>query len=259
MEIDIVCPVSDEVLFSHVRENSAACRKWVKRLPVHDGHAVLVGGGPSLRNKIEVIRKRHLSGQKVFALNGACGFLNRNGIIPDYQVVLDAQEFMPEYLGNANDYLIASQCHPSVLKMVPDAILWHLAVDGIEDHIPAYGADYSLTGGGVTVGLSAMPLAYALGYRKMHLYGYDSSVDEMGDHAYPNPKSGNSFDTPPIASVTIGGKKFRTTLGMARQAQIFPNLVNDMIDLGCLITVDASGLIVAVMEEMRRFPVEEAA
>ena len=96
-----------------------------------------------------------------------------------------------------------------------------------------------------------MCLAYALGYRKLHLYGYDSSVAEDGDHAYPHPTLGLAFETAPIVTATMGEKKFRTSLTLAKQAEVFPKLCNDLIDAGCLITVDCDGLIMAVVDEMR--------
>jgi len=259
MEIDVSCAVHDEVLFAHVRENSEYCGNWVKSLPAHDGHAVLVGGGPSVRGKIGAIRDRKNIGQKVFALNGVCAFLNKNGIIPDYQVLLDAQEFMPKYLGLAKEYLVASQCHPEVFKAVPDPILWHVATVGIDEHIPEYPDGFAQIGGGVTVGLCSMCLAYSLGYRNLHLYGYDSSSTPDGDHAFPNPIYGTAFDVPQEVTATMGGKRFKTTLTLAKQAQLFPNLCNNLIDLGCTVTVDGDGLIMAVVDEMRKDHLSQAA
>lgn len=251
MEIDITCSEPDEVLFAHTRENSASCRAWVKSVPAHDGHAVLVGGGPSVRDKISSIRERHELGQTIFALNGVGHFLNNNGVFPDYQVLLDAQAFMLKYVAPAKQHLIASQCHPEVFKTVFNPMLWHLATEGIDPHIPEHTDDYAMIGGGITVGLCAMCLVYALGYRKIHLYGYDSSSTTEGDHAFPNVMNGNLFDSPQVVTATMGGKKFKTTLTMAKQAIQFPKLCNDLIDRGCLVTVDADGLIMAVVAEMR--------
>ena len=33
----------------------------------HDGHAVIVGGGPSLKDDIEEVRQRQLHGQIIFS------------------------------------------------------------------------------------------------------------------------------------------------------------------------------------------------
>jgi hypothetical protein len=91
MEIEILCNTNDEMLFANISENSRKHRSWIKMLEAHDGHAVIVGGGPSIQEHLPTIRKRQDLGQTIFALNGAAKFLSKNGIIPDYQVILDAR------------------------------------------------------------------------------------------------------------------------------------------------------------------------
>lgn len=250
MEIDVFCITPDEELFSHIRENSASCKRWAKSVEAHDGAAVLVGGGPSLRSRLEAIKYRQGIGQKIFALNGACKFLNDNGIIPDYQVLLDPQEFLTDYIGNAREYLVASQCHPSIFAAHPDATLWHLCVEGAEEQIPDHDDSYCLVGGGVTVGLTSMCLAYSMGYRTLHCYGYDSSSTEDGDHAFPTPIKGivQIFDAPPV-QVRVGIQKFASTLCLVKQAQNFPKLCDDLIDRGCTITLDCDGLLWAIVQQ----------
>lgn len=256
MEIDVFCITPDEELFAHIRANSASCKRWAKTIPAHDGAAVLVGGGPSLRSRLEAIRYRQGIGQKIFALNAACRFLNQNGITPDYQVLLDPQEFLTDYIGIAQEYLVASQCHPSVLTALPDPILWHLAVDGAEEQIPEHDESFNLVGGGITVGLSSLCLAYSMGFRTIHCYGYDSSYEDKNSHAFPAPEiTADRIAHMPISgervSVTIGGKKFITTLCLTRQAQKFPSLCDDLIDMGCTVTLDCDGLLWAVVQQNR--------
>lgn len=261
MEIDLFCVTPDEELFPRIRENCSKYELRAKTVKAHDGAAVLVAGGPSLRNRIAGIRKRQELGQTVFALNGSAGFLNEHGIIPDYQVLLDPQKFIVDYIAPAKHYLIASQCHPDVLAAVADPILWHVATEGAEENTPQHPGGDCLVGGGYTVGLCSMCLVYALGYRKLHLYGYDSSATADGDHAFKCPIRGvdQVFDAPPIVTATIGGKKFKTTFSLAKQAQVFPKLCNDLIDAGCLITVDCDGLLRAVVDEIHQQTAAQAA
>lgn len=254
MEIDVFCITPDEELFSHIRENSASCARWAKSVEAHDGAAVLVGGGPSLRSRLEAIKYRQSVGQKIFALNGACKFLNENGIIPDYQVLLDPQEFLVDYIGEAIEYLVASQCHPGVVKALPGAILWHLAVEGAQEQIPPHDDSYCLVGGGITVGLSSLPLAYSMGFRKIHCYGYDSSYEDASSHAFAAPDiSPDRITHQPLSgdrvSVTSGGKRFISTLCLTKQAQNFPKLCDDIMDLGCTVTLDCDGLLWAIVQQ----------
>lgn len=255
MEIDVFCITPDDELFAQIRANSASCKRWAKSIPAHDGVAVLVGGGPSLLSRIDAIKYRQNIGQKIFALNGVCRFLNQNGITPDYQVLLDPQSFLVDYIGVAADYLVASQCHPDIFSAVPNPMLWHLAVEGAEEQIPDHNENYCLVGGGITVGLSSLCLAYSLGHRIMHCYGYDSSYDDA-THAFTIPNiSPDRITHQPISgervSVPIGGKKYISTLCLVKQAQTFPKLCDDLIDKGCTVTLDCDGLLWAIVQQNR--------
>lgn len=250
MQIDITCNTEDEVLFQNIEVNSRRDLEWITEVPAHDGHAVIVGGGPSLKDSIETIRWRQGLGQKVFALNGAAGFLLDSGVIPDYQVILDARNENWKLVGNAREYLFASQCDPDVFRVAEKCkvSLWHPKIDGIEDHLPDRRESLTLIGGGTTVGLSAMCLAYTMGYRKLHLFGYDSSHKEDEGHAYSQPMN----DREPICKVTVYGKTFKSSLAMAKQAEFFPTVCDQLIDLGCVITVDGDGLLPFIVRENAR-------
>jgi len=258
MDIQILCNTDDTRLFSNIAENSRANHKWIAEVPPHDGHAVIVGGGPSIVENLPMIKKRHELGQKIFALNGAAKFLNSHGITPDYQVILDARPENIGLLGKAHEYLLASQCHPSLFNYFQwqptskpvKVTIWHPALDDIENHLPKYDGDYALIGGGLTVGLSSMCLAYTMGYRKLHLFGYDSSHRKTLGHAYSQPVN----DKETLCKVTLNGEVFTSSLAMARQAELFPAVCNNLLDRECIITLDSDGLIMAVYRNMRANP-----
>jgi hypothetical protein len=254
MDIELICNTPDDVLFANVRANSSRALPWVKLVGPGEGHAVLVGGGPSLVDTFPILEKRILLGQTVFALNGAAKFLNERQIVPDYQVIADARPENAMLIGRANHYLLASQCAPCVVDAVPEkrTTLWHPGMAGIDEHTAPYEADHgsshALIGGGVNVGLLAMCLVYAMGFRKLHLFGYDSSHRDGMGHAYRQPMN----DHHPLCKVTLNGKTFTSSLTMARQAELFPELADHLIEAGCIITVDGDGLMQAVVENMKQ-------
>ena len=253
MQIEILCNTDDSRLFSNIATNSASSKKWIKEVPEHDGHAVIVGGGPSLVEFLPTIKHRHLLGQKIFALNGAAQFLNAHGIVPDYQVILDARLENISLIAKAKEYLFSSQCHPALFEHFDgssDVSVWHPALEGIESHLPSHDGEYALIGGGLTVGLSTMCLAYTMGYRKLHLFGYDSSHRQTLGHAYKQPMN----DSDVLCKVTLDGQTFTSSLAMARQAELFPAVCNNLLDRNCIITLDADGLIMAVYRNMRANP-----
>lgn len=246
MEIEITCNTTDDQLFANVAANSQLDVPWIHREEEHDGHAVICGGGPSLADTLDMIRYRKSLGQKIFALNQAAQFLVNNGIEPDYQVILDARPENIEFCMCAKKILLGSQVDPALFEKAGcDAILWHPVIEGIDQHIKADKA-YTLIGGGTTVGLSSMALAYTMGYRKIHLFGYDSSHAGDQSHAYKQALN----DDDHIAVTEINGKTFRSSLTMARQAELFPTLCNSLIDLGCIITVEGDGLIKEIAKKM---------
>jgi SAM-dependent methyltransferase len=252
MEINVTCNTPDEVLFQNIEINSRRDLEWITEVPAHDGHAVIVGGGPSVADQIESIRWRQSLGQKVFALNGAATFLKLAEIDPDYQVILDARVGNALLVGNAYLFLLASQCDKSVVDTSiatgKPVQLWHPKIEGIEDHLPDKREDLTLIGGGISVGLSAMCLAYSMGYRKIHLYGYDSSQKDGAKHAYDQPMNAGED----VVEVTVYGKTFKTSLTMAKQAEGFQAVCDQLIDLGCVVTVDGDGLLPFMVRENAR-------
>jgi SAM-dependent methyltransferase len=253
MDIEIFCNTDDEVLFQNIEFNSRRALEWITEQEAHDGHAVIVGGGPSLSENLDKIRARQEHGQKVFALNGAAKFLRKNGIVADYLVICDARAQNIDFLyACPKEVLLASQCDLSVVDKAveirgADVKLWHPKIDGVESHLPDQRESLTLIGGGTTVGLSAMCLAYTLGYRNLHLYGYDSSHRETG-HAYSQPMN----ETEPVCKVTAFGRSFKASLAMAKQAELFPILTDQLIDLGCTITVEGDGLLPFITQEIAK-------
>lgn len=242
MDFKLTCNTPDEVLFAHVRQNSAGPYPWVSQKGAHAGHVCLVGGGPSLADNLASLRARIRHGQQVFALNGACRFLNEHEIVPDAQIVMDARPGQLGLLGKAHAHYLASQVDPELFEAVKSPILWHHAAEGMDEVVPV-DRTHALIGGSPSVGLAAMCLAYALGYRNIHLYGYDSSHKDGAGHAYAQADD-------PLCKVELGGKTFVSTLTMAGQADNFPNLCASLNEAGCTITYDGAGLMAEVVYQM---------
>lgn len=242
MQIETTLNVSDEVLFRNVLENSKRNIPWLKAIPEHDKQAVIVGGGPSVADWLNEIRYRKSQGQTIFALNGAAKFLHGHGVESDYTVVVDARPHNIKFLRYSKEYLLSSQCDPSLFRKESSITLWHQEypedMERFDSCLPDGYPEHTLIGGGTTVGLSAMVIAYAMGYRKIHLYGYDSSYRGDAGHAYLQ------HDPQGVeCTVTVAGRQFKSTLAMARQAELFPQLSDSLIDLGCLITMRGDGLL----------------
>ena len=237
--VHLLCNTSDEDIYANIRENSAVRGGWVKCEDAHDGIAVICGSGPSLMDTLPEIRAMKEAGGLVFALNGAATFLYEHGIMPDYQVLIDARIGTADLIGPAKRHLFASQVHPECFRRAPDAQLWHLQVGAIESLFPDYEEGYALIGGAASVGNTATCLAYAMGFRDVHCFGYDSSHREGMGHAFP--QAMNNGD--PCAIVDYDGESYVASLTMKLQAERFIDTARALEGEGCKVFVHGDGLL----------------
>lgn len=240
--VAVVCNTSDEALERNIRVNSARNLEWIARVPAHDGVAVLVGGGPSLADGVVEIDTMQAHGATVFAMNGASRFLNEHGVFVDYQVIADAKPESAELVDeHASGHLFASQVHPDCIDGLWPR-LWHLEIGNIERLFPPERVErggYSLIGGGAAVGNAACVLAWVMGFRELHLFGYDSSNRAEETHAYDQPM--NRFI--PQVEVEWAGRKFISSVAMKAQAEKFMLTGQALVQNGCKITVHGDGLL----------------
>ena len=239
LPVHVICNTSDEDIYNNIRANSRLDKTWVQLAEPHDGIAILCGSGPSLADNLDRVRAAQEAGKRVFAMNGAAAFLERNGILADYQVILDAREETAQLIGPAKEHLFASQVHPELFRRVPDARLWQLQVGGIDDLLPEYDKGYVLIGGAASVGNTAACLAFAMGYRDLQIYGYDSSHRGENGHAFQQKMN----DGDPCAYVDFNGKTYLVSLTMKLQAEKFQDTAAALIVSGCSITVHGDGLL----------------
>lgn len=243
-----------KTMFKNVRSASKRPLDWIRMAKPNIAQAVIVGGGPSLERYVEEIRWRTtFPGQLVFALNRAAHYLFDAGIRADFQVIMDAR---PENVAFANAkwakmHILSSTCHPGVFDRLLDAganvSVFHPFMPGIEEHIPRLRRnDYDQIGGGTTVGLTTLAMAFVMGFRKMHLYGFDSSYKDKKLHAYEQKLTP---DEAMEMEVVAGGRTFITTPTMVQQTRSFMGLANALAEQDCLITVHGDGLLPHLVKE----------
>jgi hypothetical protein len=249
LPVQVVCNTSDDELYRNIRRNAALDLSWAGMHHAHDRVAVLCGGGPSLADHIDEIRVHFEAGAQVFAMNGAASFLRKHGI-ESAQVLADAK---PETASLVDEdgwhFYVASQCDAATVDRARDAggvTMWHLAIDEEIDRLfPEHrrkAGGYALIGGGASVGNSALCLAYVLGYRRMEVYGYDSSHRGTESHAYPQPMN----DLIPVVAVEWAGNNYLASVAMKAQAEKFQITGQALKREGCTINVHGDGLLPAM-------------
>jgi uncharacterized Rossmann fold enzyme len=239
----VICNTTDEIVEQNIRENSAKPLKWLKTEKEHEGSAILVGGGASIEDEIDTIRALIEDGGTVFAMNAASQWLHSNDIKVDYQCIADAKEETSKLIDHrAKRHIIASQSHPKTMDSVIDPLVWHLGIYDIESFFPeerVKNGGYAVLGGGAAVGNSATCVAYALGFRELHIFGFDSCHKEGRGHAYT--QFMNVFI--PTMTTRWAGKEFESSVAMKAQAEKFMFTSNELKKLDCTFHVYGEGLL----------------
>ena len=147
------------------------------------------------------------------SVSGAHDYLRERGIIPKYHIECDPRKHKGDMLTKLHretEYMMASCCHPEVVKKLVDrgkkVTLWHLDNGkGSKEHIEGMEPGAFLVSGGGCVGLRAVPLLMAMGYRRFIVHGMDFSYREGKTHA-----GGHTGKKTEQVEVDCGGKKFIT-------------------------------------------------
>ncbi len=239
----VMCNTARDEITANVKANSARDVPWVAAAEPHSRPAILVGGGPSAADHIDDIRALKAAGGVVFAMNGASRWLASKGIAVDYQVISDAKPVTATLIDpDSGAQLIASQVNPKTMDAAPRPLIWHFASDDIEDCLPpekVRSGGYALIGGGSTTGICALCLAYAMGHRSHHVFGFDSSHRAGAGHAYAQPMN----DGIPIVDVTWAGRTFIASVSMKLQADRFQITAKALQEEGAALHVYGDGLL----------------
>lgn len=239
--------VPKEDIQANIRYAMGLGCKWFSPAPVHDRAALIVGGAPSLRDSVVLLRHMAISmDADIFALNGAASYLHAQGMAPDFHVMLDAHpdciRFVSPHIPMTRYY--ASQCDSIVLDEARDSLVcWHGGGEAMND-LRGEFAFRHIVGGGSTGLTRAMVLAFGLGYRQIHVFGADSSYDGETGHAY------SQADYDNFINVACGDEVFKTSPQLLGQAEDFKIIAPDLIHAGCEIMVHGAGLLTAVASQM---------
>jgi len=249
-DIRVECIFDDERLKKQIK---SACRRnlpAVSPMPETSGTAVLCGSGPSLRDSIEDVRRHVDKGDFVIAVKGAHDYLINRGVIPTAGLAIDPQPkifhtFTPN---KAVKYYFASQVHPSVFNKFNgyDVNIFHLYTNIPSEEMATLIGDGFLLGGGSTSGLRAMTLAFVMGYRKFHLYGFDSCMSD-GIRKI----TGEGQQHKKLVNVHVGApdsqEVYVADAAMAAQADEFEKMLHFLYQMAPIhVTTHGKGLIQAI-------------
>lgn len=259
-DITVSTAKSTEEIYYNITENVKNNRVqlidsyiWREQAPI-----AIVGGGPSLKDNLELLSTY----KHVMACGSVHDYLVDNSIDVRYCVVCDPDEIMGNYLQkgrNQTIYLIASQCHPSIFKLLKNytSYIWH--ADGYKFDKSPYEDGAIGIGGGCTVGTRALCIALGMGFTNLHLFGFDTCLDKnFKHHAYDySDETKESIGN--ITEVSLGGpegKKFYVAGYMLAQLFDFKKLLAMYADR-LQITIHGGGLLSELMDLAKKKALEE--
>lgn len=181
-------PVEDAQIVSNVRY--ALSKGYPQLGHVAEGilePVAIVGGGPSLKKTLPLLKDFYAKGMKIVAAGSAHDFCVKNGIIPWAATCIDPLPAMSKHYNRPQKktrYLISATCDPSVFKRLRGhkIFLWYPDI-GVDLQ---FAKPVMLVLGGCTVVLRTLHLLYAQGFRAFHFFGFDGCVDPDTEehHAY---------------------------------------------------------------------------
>lgn len=200
----------------------------------------IVGYGPTLKkfwNRIKEFKT-------ILSTSGAHKFLVDRDVIPTYHVDVDFRARKALHTKESHpdiEYLFASIVHPEMLDNVEGkrTKLWHIALKGIE-----YPDKELVLQSYWDVGQEAILVAKALGYRNLHLFGYDYAfeVDSGLTHAGVH----NGIPGTRVFA-KCGNRFYQTSDSLARGVMTFTKLMEDNPDLN--LSIYSDGLLSAYLTQ----------
>lgn len=237
--LDVVGNTEPDVLLGNVQRSVKRSLPWFDFDKSPQGSVCLVGGGPSLIDTIDQLRLRHQNGAKVWAMNGSYDYLVGQGIVPDAMVMLDARPENVRFVQNpyaATTFYIASQCDDLVFEALRQdhVVLVHANTPGVYELLEhEVERPVHLMGGFTTVGILSLILAQLKGFKRIFMFGMDSSYRNGEHHAYK--QESNNADR--VIDAMIDDVTYKCAPWMAQQVTDFQNVVAGFED----VTIEVCG------------------
>lgn len=211
---------------------------------VKDAPLFIVCSGPSLRETWpELLNDDGSRKGEIWALNGAFDYLCGKGIRPDYGVCLAPENAILRYfqeVQNGDKFLFAATTHPTLVDRALDrgceVTLWHSAQPA-EWGLPVFTGPVVYGGG--TIGTRAIDLAWILGWREIHILGFDASLSVDGRIAVDTPMYDDRRDS--LQSYICNGRAFVAMPSHARQVEDFASVIRPLHGLN--MTLYGDGLL----------------
>lgn len=238
---DIDCVFDAEARQKHIDGAVARNLPIVVQRKKRKGKVAIVASGPSVTDCVDILKDWD---GEIWGINRAFEWMRHRGVTPTGFLGIDPEWFLKDCIPTIVDdvtYYLAAQVHPDVFDHLQgqNIRLWYMADSQIK--LP-WGA-YQIYGGSTC--LSRAPnLAWALGYRDVHVFG--------GDSSYTHKTHVHGGELPPNTVLAeANGIAYKTNRAMISQAcEYIEQMVGWSIGKDPMeVTIYGEGLMQSMMAE----------
>ena len=204
--------------------------------------AIICGGGPSLADNLGLLRRLYnRRGHKIICTNKTHDWLVKRNFKPWAVVLLDPMPHVADYVKLATKdtrVLIAGQCHEDTFRALAhaDCYLWHAGDNSDGEMMPVSllqteykDRNWKVIGGGNTGGLRSVYVSQSVGFRRAHLFGFDSSMRNGKLYAYDKLHPNDAAEGPATVKMNGHEQTFYTNEHMARQVENFQDMLKQIM------------------------------
>lgn len=243
------CKFSEKEMLANLDANLALQLPTVDILKgTYAGPLIVVGGGPSVDGQIDKIKELSAKGYPLMVIERMYPWCHTHGLKADFVVSLDSSEGVEAGFTHLQDetiHLMVATNNPKVFPLLTNhkKYIWSGAAGSYPEATEIWrkhGYKHVMivnTGGSVTLG--AIFLGLVLGFRQVHLFGFDCMVPNT-EHTYASNIAGESVDRSYI-QVEVDGEMVLTCTSFLSFAQQFFSMMDIAKKWGMLESIDVYG------------------
>lgn len=205
----------NENILKNIKENLNLIKNWVEYIKPHEEEVVICSAGESL--SYTDIKEWADKGVKIVTVKHAINRLKDWNIKPWACVLLDPRPHVESFVQIPDKdviYFVASMVDPSVVKTLLlngcKVVGYHAFVNAGEKQLLSNG-DMLICGGSATATRSIGLLTEALGFKKIHCYGYDLCYNEKPDFSKKDDEGNLKYIEITLSATGWKHKKYNKT------------------------------------------------
>mgnify|MGYP003624326644 FL=1 len=240
--------VPQDYIQDNIKSNMKLIDKdsWIRKHPAHKETAIVVSAGPYIDFKELKKTIRQNKNSKVVCVKHSYPMLLENGIKPWMCTILDPRSIngtsthgivrkdLFKEIDKETLFMVASMTDPSVTEFLQDKDCqiwgWHAFTDSLRQEMDqgkeiknqkvhimddlGIPKGATLITGGTCAAMRSIGMLHTMGFRDIHLFGYDCCLDEPTDEAKTETTGdieGGETPRPKYFQVTVGDNTYWTT------------------------------------------------